>query len=95
MDIYTIRRDKDPEELAAIQCGVNEVNVEVLTVFFLLIQVKFWSQHISFILVGIIIVTSIRGLLITLTKVRTRTLKWFYTEKFIIRSLPLDGTSTV
>lgn len=32
-------------------------------------QVKFWSQHISFILVGIIIVTSIRGLLITLTKV--------------------------
>ncbi|XP_015419750.1 PREDICTED: Golgi pH regulator A [Myotis davidii] len=31
-------------------------------------QVKFWSQHISFILVGIIIVTSIRGLLITLTK---------------------------
>lgn len=33
-------------------------------------QVKFWSQHISFILVGIIIVTSIRGLLITLTKVK-------------------------
>ncbi|XP_007438073.1 Golgi pH regulator [Python bivittatus] len=33
-----------------------------------LLQVKFWSQHISFILVGIIIVTSIRGLLITLTK---------------------------
>ncbi|XP_036298938.1 Golgi pH regulator isoform X6 [Pipistrellus kuhlii] len=31
-------------------------------------KVKFWSQHISFILVGIIIVTSIRGLLITLTK---------------------------
>uniref|UniRef100_A0A7N6BIR6 G protein-coupled receptor 89B n=1 Tax=Anabas testudineus TaxID=64144 RepID=A0A7N6BIR6_ANATE len=31
-------------------------------------MVKFWSQHISFILVGIIIVTSIRGLLITLTK---------------------------
>lgn len=34
-----------------------------------LLKVKFWSQHISFILVGIIIVTSIRGLLITLTKV--------------------------
>jgi len=32
-------------------------------------QVRFWSQHISFWLVGIIIVTSIRGLLITLTKV--------------------------
>uniref|UniRef100_A0A3Q3H2C8 G protein-coupled receptor 89B n=1 Tax=Kryptolebias marmoratus TaxID=37003 RepID=A0A3Q3H2C8_KRYMA len=36
--------------------------------FSFLSQVKFWSQHISFILVGIIIVTSIRGLLITLTK---------------------------
>ncbi|MEE6526722.1 hypothetical protein FKM82_027516 [Ascaphus truei] len=36
--------------------------------FILPVQVKFWSQHISFILVGIIIVTSIRGLLITLTK---------------------------
>ncbi|XP_076311014.1 Golgi pH regulator isoform X2 [Tachypleus tridentatus] len=31
-------------------------------------DVKFWSQHISFILVGVIVVTSIRGLLITLTK---------------------------
>lgn len=59
--------------MAAIQCGVTRVSVRDLTVFFLLIQVKFWSQHISFILVGIIIVTSIRGLLITLTKVRART----------------------
>lgn len=33
------------------------------------VDVKFWSQHISFILVGIIVITSIRGLLITLTKV--------------------------
>lgn len=73
MDMCTIRKYKDPEELAAIQCSVNGVNVRDLTVFFLLIQVKFWSQHISFILVGIIIVTSIRGLLITLTKVRVRT----------------------
>lgn len=32
------------------------------------IDVKFWSQQISFWLVGIIVVTSIRGLLITLTK---------------------------
>lgn len=32
------------------------------------VDVKFWSQHISFILVGIIVITSIRGLLITLTK---------------------------
>ncbi|GAB6018867.1 Golgi pH regulator B [Chamberlinius hualienensis] len=31
-------------------------------------DVKFWSQHISFLLVGIIVITSIRGLLITLTK---------------------------
>ncbi|ESO99086.1 hypothetical protein LOTGIDRAFT_201453 [Lottia gigantea] len=31
-------------------------------------DVKFWSQQISFLLVGIIIITSIRGLLITLTK---------------------------
>ncbi|XP_013385649.1 Golgi pH regulator isoform X2 [Lingula anatina] len=31
-------------------------------------DVKFFSQHISFFLVGIIVVTSIRGLLITLTK---------------------------
>ena len=29
----------------------------------------FWSQHVSFILVGVIVVTSVRGLLITLTKV--------------------------
>ncbi|KAL3318048.1 Golgi pH regulator B [Cichlidogyrus casuarinus] len=31
-------------------------------------NVKFWSQQISFWLVGIIVITSIRGLLITLTK---------------------------
>jgi len=33
------------------------------------IDVTFWSQHISFFLVGCIVVTSIRGLLLTLTKV--------------------------
>jgi golgi pH regulator len=33
-------------------------------------DMAFWSQHISFFLVGCIVVTSIRGLLITLTKVR-------------------------
>lgn len=32
------------------------------------VDVSFWSQHVSFILVGVMIVTSIRGLLITLTK---------------------------
>ena len=31
-------------------------------------DVEFWSQQLSFFLVGILIVTSIRGLLITLTK---------------------------
>lgn len=42
-----------------------EIAVDYLGIQF---DVKFWSQHISFILVGIIVVTSIRGLLITLTK---------------------------
>lgn len=31
-------------------------------------NIEMWSQHVSFILVGVMIVTSIRGLLITLTK---------------------------
>jgi hypothetical protein len=38
------------------------------------IDVTFWSQHISFFLVGCIVVTSIRGLLLTLTKV---SMLWF------------------
>ncbi|KAM9485382.1 Golgi pH regulator-like [Salvelinus alpinus] len=42
-----------------------EITVNYLGIQF---DVNFWSQHISFILVGIIIVTSIRGLLITLIK---------------------------
>lgn len=33
------------------------------------IDVTFWSQHISFLLVGCMVLTSIRGLLLTLTKV--------------------------
>lgn len=33
------------------------------------IDVAFWSQHISFLLVGCMVVCSIRGLLLTLTKV--------------------------
>ena len=32
------------------------------------IDARFWSQQVSFLIVGIIAVTSIRGLLITLTK---------------------------
>ncbi|KAG1679575.1 Golgi pH regulator [Nymphon striatum] len=43
-----------------IEIAVNYMGIDF--------DVKFWSQHISFILVGIIVVTSIRGLLITLTK---------------------------
>lgn len=42
-----------------------DISVKYLGIEF---DVKFWSQQISFILVGIIIVTSIRGLLITLTR---------------------------
>lgn len=34
-------------------------------------DVRLWSQHLSFTLVGIIVITSIRGLLITMTR-------WFY-----------------
>lgn len=33
------------------------------------IDLAFWNQHVSFLLVGCIVVTSIRGLLLTLTKV--------------------------
>ncbi|XP_071037210.1 Golgi pH regulator isoform X3 [Parasteatoda tepidariorum] len=43
-----------------IEISVNYMNINF--------DVKFWSQYISFILVGVIVVTSIRGLLITLTK---------------------------
>lgn len=45
-----------------IQIAINWIGLDI--------DVKFWSQHVSFILVGIIVITSIRGLLITLTKVR-------------------------
>lgn len=42
-----------------------------LTVHYFNLQfdVQLWSQYVSFLLIGIIVVTSIRGLLITLTKV--------------------------
>jgi hypothetical protein len=43
----------------------------IVTYFHINFDVQFWSQNISFFVVGIIVVTSIRGLLITLTKVRT------------------------
>lgn len=51
---------KDPVtrgfEIAVLWCGFD-------------IDLAFWNQHISFLLVGCIVVTSIRGLLLTLTKV--------------------------
>lgn len=37
------------------------------------IDVTFWSQHISFYLIGCIVMTSVRGLLLTLTKVHLTT----------------------
>lgn len=43
-----------------IEIAVNYIGIQF--------DVKFWSQQISFLLIGIIIVTSIRGLLITLTR---------------------------
>ncbi|CAB3400782.1 unnamed protein product [Caenorhabditis bovis] len=43
-----------------IEIGVNYVGIEL--------DVRYWSQYISFLLVGIIAITSIRGLLITMTK---------------------------
>lgn len=57
---------KDPVtrgiEIAVNWCGFKQFDI------------AFWSQHISFWLVGCIVVTSIRGLLITLTKVRVQIL---------------------
>lgn len=45
-------------------------SIEIVVNYFdINFDVQFWSQHISFLLVGIIVITSIRGLLITLTKV--------------------------
>jgi hypothetical protein len=52
---------------------VDPVTISIdLTVhyFNLEFDVTFLSQYVSFISIGIIVVTSIRGLLITLTKVR-------------------------
>lgn len=45
-----------------LQLAITYVGLEVE-------NVRLWSQHLSFALVGIIVVTSIRGLLITMTKV--------------------------
>lgn len=45
-------------------------SIEIVVEYFdIKFDVQYWSQNMSFLLVGIIVVTSIRGLLITLTKV--------------------------
>nr|ABY60744.1 hypothetical protein [Trichinella spiralis] len=44
---------------------IFEISVHLMGFDF---DVKFWTQHISFILVGVIAVTSVRGLLITISK---------------------------
>lgn len=51
---------KDPVT-RAIEIAVHWIGFDI--------DVTFWSQHISFYLVGCIVLTSIRGLLLTLTKV--------------------------
>lgn len=45
-----------------LQIAINYIGLEI-------VDIRLWSQHLSFTLVGIIVVTSIRGLLITMTKV--------------------------
>jgi hypothetical protein len=48
-------------------------SIEIIVNYFAInFDVQFWSQHISFYVVGIIVFTSIRGFLITLTKVLFR-----------------------
>lgn len=48
-------------------------------------DVAFWSQHVSFILVGCIVVTSIRGLLLTLTKVT----RWSRCDRQFVHSIKI------
>ena len=45
------------------------IHLYVTSILLYIHQVEFWAQHASFIIVGVIVVTSVRGLLITLTKV--------------------------
>ena len=44
-----------------LQFLVNYIGIDV--------DIKFWSQYVSFLVIGLIVLTSIRGLLINLTKV--------------------------
>ena len=58
----------------------------IVTYFHINFDVQFWSQNISFFVVGIIVVTSIRGLLITLTKVSfIQIFKLFYSLFFFLQ----------
>lgn len=47
------------------------------------VDVQLWSQYVSFVMVGMIIVASIRGLLIQLMKVRFGGSTQKFTEYFI------------
>ena len=52
------------------------------------LDVTFWSPHVSFLLVGCIVITSIRGLLLTLTKVCSLVfLRTSMEESYLIRVL--------
>jgi hypothetical protein len=63
-------------EIAVEWCGIQ-------------FDIAFWSQHISFLLVGCIVITSIRGLLITLTKVREKMLQNLTIFPISLDSLPV------
>ncbi|WAR05276.1 GPHR-like protein [Mya arenaria] len=60
VNIIFDRVGKQDPVTRGIEIAINYLGIQI--------DVKFWSQQISFFLVGIIIVTSIRGLLITLTR---------------------------
>lgn len=62
INIVFDRVNKEDSVTKGLEIAVNYVGLEIK-------DVKLWSQYLSFIFVGIIVVTSTRGLLITLTKV--------------------------
>jgi hypothetical protein len=63
-------REREKRRLFCIVVDPVTIGIEITVHYFnLQFDLQFWSQYVSFILIGIIVVTSIRGLLITLTKV--------------------------
>ena len=64
-------REKVPNIFAFLLVDPVTKGIELTVHYFNMeFDVQFCSQYVSFFLIGIIVVTSIRGLLITLTKVR-------------------------